>query len=80
MMSTEFLVSDYMSRLSEFDLERLETETAFIEDAVQELLKSRRLLKFSYIYGFYLEDGGYKKTIFEMMQVSSVELSATFSI
>ena len=49
--------------------ERLQHETAFIEDAVHELLKARRLLKFSYVYGFYLEDGGYKKTIFEMMQV-----------
>ena len=42
---------------------------AFITEAVHELLKARRVLKFSYVYGFFLEDGGYKKTLFEMMQV-----------
>lgn len=42
----------------------------FIEDGVRELLKARRVLCGSYIYGYYLEDDGYNKTIFEFMQVS----------
>lgn len=41
----------------------------FIEDGVRELLKARRVLCGSYIYGYYLEDDGYNKTIFEFMQV-----------
>lgn len=43
----------------------------FIEDGVRELLKARRVLCGSYIYGYYLEDDGYNKTIFEFMQVST---------
>lgn len=54
---------------------RLEHEVAFITEAVHELLKARRVLKFSYVYGFFLEDGGYKKTLFEMMQVPSGRFS-----
>lgn len=41
----------------------------FIEDGVRELLKARRVLCGSYVYGYYLEDDGYNKTIFEFMQV-----------
>ena len=44
-------------------------ETKFVEDAVLQLLKSRRVLKCSYVYGYYLEETGYKKPIFEFMQV-----------
>ena len=44
-------------------------ETKFVEDAVQQLLKARRVLKCSYVYGFYLAETGYKKPIFEFMQV-----------
>ncbi|KAF6197613.1 hypothetical protein GE061_008579 [Apolygus lucorum] len=40
----------------------------FIEEGVKELLKARRILCGSYIYGYYLEDNGYNKTIFEFMQ------------
>lgn len=47
-------------------------ETKFVEDAVLQLLKSRRVLKCSYVYGYYLEETGYKKPIFEFMQVSWV--------
>lgn len=43
----------------------------FVEDGVRELLKARRVLCGSYVYGYYLEDNGYNKTIFEFMQVSS---------
>ena len=45
-------------------------ETKFVEDAVLQLLKSRRVLKCSYVYGYYLEETGYKKPIFEFMQVN----------
>ncbi len=44
-------------------------DTKFIEEAIQELLKARRTLKFSYPYGYYLEDRGGSKQIFEFMQV-----------
>ena len=44
-------------------------DTTFIEDGVQELLKTRRILKCSYPYGFFLEPKSTKKEIFELMQV-----------
>ncbi|KAG1669698.1 Ankyrin repeat and IBR domain-containing protein 1 [Nymphon striatum] len=40
----------------------------FIKDAVKEVLKARRVLCGSYVYGYYLVDDGYNKTIFEFMQ------------
>uniref|UniRef100_A0AAZ3PGV0 Ankyrin repeat and IBR domain-containing protein 1 n=1 Tax=Oncorhynchus tshawytscha TaxID=74940 RepID=A0AAZ3PGV0_ONCTS len=43
-------------------------DTTFIEDAVLELLKTRRILKCSYPYGFFLEIKSTKKEIFELMQ------------
>uniref|UniRef100_A0A8B9LFT0 Ankyrin repeat and IBR domain-containing protein 1 n=1 Tax=Astyanax mexicanus TaxID=7994 RepID=A0A8B9LFT0_ASTMX len=43
-------------------------DTMFIEDGVQELLKTRRILKCSYPYGFFLEPKSTKKEIFELMQ------------
>ncbi|XP_050795461.1 ankyrin repeat and IBR domain-containing protein 1 isoform X2 [Gopherus flavomarginatus] len=43
-------------------------DTTFIEDAVQELLKTRRILKCSYPYGFFLEPKSTKREIFELMQ------------
>lgn len=46
-----------------------EKGTKFIEDGVRELLKARRVLCGSYVYGYYLKDDGYNKTIFEFMQV-----------
>lgn len=50
-------------------LEAIESSTKFIEDGVRELLKARRVLCGSYAYGYYLEDDGYNKHIFESMQV-----------
>lgn len=44
-------------------------ETKFVQDAITQLLKARHVLKCSYVYGYYLEEVGYKKTIFEFMQV-----------
>uniref|UniRef100_A0AAX7TM04 RBR-type E3 ubiquitin transferase n=1 Tax=Astatotilapia calliptera TaxID=8154 RepID=A0AAX7TM04_ASTCA len=43
-------------------------DTTFIEDAVLELLKTRRILKCSYPYGFFLEPKSTKKEIYELMQ------------
>ncbi|KAM7119911.1 ankyrin repeat and IBR domain-containing protein 1 isoform 1-T4 [Molossus nigricans] len=43
-------------------------DTTFIEDAVHVLLKTRRILKCSYPYGFFLEPKSTKKEIFELMQ------------
>ena len=51
------------------DPDSANSETKFVEDAVHQLLKSRRILKCSYVYGYYLEETGYKKPIFEFMQV-----------
>jgi len=45
-------------------------ETKFVQDAVTQLLKARHVLKCSYVYGYYLEEVGYKKPIFEFMQVN----------
>lgn len=53
-----------------------ETSTKFVEEAVQQLLKARRVLKCSYVYGYYLEDTGYRKPIFEFMQVSFFTLAS----
>ena len=44
-------------------------DTKFVEESVTQLLKARRVLRCSYVYGFYLEDTGFKKPIFEFMQV-----------
>ncbi|XP_029023504.1 ankyrin repeat and IBR domain-containing protein 1-like isoform X2 [Betta splendens] len=43
-------------------------DTRFIEDGVSELLKTRRVLKCSYPYGFFLQQGSTQKEIFELMQ------------
>ena len=53
------------------DPETAQEETRFVEDAVHQLLKARRVLKCCYVYGYYLEETGYKKPIFEFMQVCS---------
>lgn len=50
-------------------------DTTFIEDAVHELLKTRRILKCSYPYGFFLEPKSTKKEIFELMQVNNTDAS-----
>ena len=49
-------------------------ETQFVEDAVRQLLKARRVLKCSYVYGYYLDGPGYKKIVFEFMQVRVVKI------
>ncbi|ELU11727.1 hypothetical protein CAPTEDRAFT_112704 [Capitella teleta] len=54
-------------------------ETKFVEEAVHQLLKARRVLKCSYVYGYYLDDTGYKKPIFEFMQTELEESTETLS-
>ncbi|XP_014667038.1 PREDICTED: uncharacterized protein LOC106808723 [Priapulus caudatus] len=56
-----------------------QVDTKFIEDAIQELLKARRVLRASYVYGYYLEDHGYNKTIFEFMQTELEEVMESLS-
>jgi hypothetical protein len=58
--------------------ESAEKGTRFVEDGVRELLKARRVLCGSYVYGYYLEDNGYNKTIFEFMQVVTMFLLCCF--
>ncbi|XP_048517886.1 ankyrin repeat and IBR domain-containing protein 1 isoform X5 [Dendroctonus ponderosae] len=53
--------------------EAIESSTKFIEDGVRELLKARRVLCGSYAYGYYLEDDGYNKHIFESMQFERLQ-------
>ena len=45
-------------------------DTSFIEDAVHGLLNSRRVLRASYAYGFFLTGNKDKRVIFESMQAS----------
>jgi len=49
--------------------ESVHQQTEFIHEAVRQLLRARHVLKCSYVYGYYLEQTGYKKPIFEFMQV-----------
>nr|CAD7400336.1 unnamed protein product [Timema cristinae] len=56
-----------------------EKGTKFVEDGVRELLKARRVLCGSYVYGYYLEDNGYNKTIFEFMQNELEEVTEKLS-
>jgi len=49
--------------------EQVEEQIEFIQQSVAQLLKARHVLKCSYVYGYYLEQTGYKKPIFECMQV-----------
>ncbi|XP_066909118.1 ankyrin repeat and IBR domain-containing protein 1 [Halyomorpha halys] len=51
----------------------------FIEEGARELLKARRILCGSYVYGYYLQDNGYNKTIFEFMQNELEEVTEKLS-
>ena len=42
---------------------------SFVDQAIRELLRSRKVLSSSYAYGYFLKDCGYNKTIFEYLQV-----------
>ncbi|XP_069107789.1 uncharacterized protein [Argopecten irradians] len=54
-------------------------ETKFVEEAVEQLLKARRVLKCSYAYGYYLDGPGYKKMVFEFMQTELEECTEILS-
>lgn len=56
-----------------------EKDMKFVEDGVRELLKARRVLCGSYVYGYYLEDNGFNKTIFEFMQNELEEVTEKIS-
>lgn len=68
-MSSEYILVLYLYFIQCISIESAEKGTKFVEDGVRELLKARRVLCGSYVYGYYLEDNGYNKTIFEFMQV-----------
>ncbi|CAF1628062.1 unnamed protein product [Rotaria magnacalcarata] len=61
------------------DENNLESQTKFIEDAIKELLRARRVLRCSYVYGYYLENSGHKKMIFEFIQTEFEECTETLS-
>ncbi|CAG5115366.1 unnamed protein product [Candidula unifasciata] len=74
-------VKDKMMKLAEAvtDNATAHAETRFVEDAVQQLLKARRVLKCSYVYAFYLDGPGYKKIVFEFMQTELEECTEILS-
>lgn len=43
-------------------------ELQFLEDALRQVRACRRVLKWSYVYGYYLEDVGPEKNLFEHLQ------------
>ena len=51
----------------------------FIEDAIKELLKARRILRCSYVYGYYLDTFGHQKFIFEFIQTEFEECTENLS-
>lgn len=51
----------------------------FFEKAIRELLKSRRILRCSYVYGYYLDTFGHKKFIFEFIQTEFEESTENLS-
>lgn len=69
-LSTPFWLCPHNALILLFGLgEGTSPDTRFIEDGVCELLKTRRILKCSYPYGFFLQQGSTQKEIFELMQV-----------
>ncbi|XP_052236052.1 ankyrin repeat and IBR domain-containing protein 1-like [Dreissena polymorpha] len=61
------------------DLATAKDETKFVEEAVHKLLKSRRVLKYSYVYGYYLDGPAYRKIVFEFMQTELEECTEILS-
>lgn len=43
--------------------------TKFVEDAVVEVQKAKRVLCASYVYGFYMQSSAYNRNILDFMQV-----------
>lgn len=46
----------------------------FIEESISVLIKSRHILQFCYVYGYYLQETGVKRMVFEFLQVNSTHL------
>jgi hypothetical protein len=46
------------------------TETTFLLEALQQVVDCRRVLKWTYVYGFYLNDKDPTKSLFEFLQTS----------
>lgn len=61
------------------DESKVEKGTQFVVSGVRELLKARRILCGSYVYGYYLQDNGYNKSIFEFMQNELEEVTEKLS-
>ncbi|XP_045177754.2 ankyrin repeat and IBR domain-containing protein 1-like [Mercenaria mercenaria] len=61
------------------DLATAKDETKFVEEAVNKLLKARRVLKYSYVYGYYLDGPPYRKIVFEFMQTELEECTEILS-
>uniref|UniRef100_A0A131Y3K0 RBR-type E3 ubiquitin transferase n=1 Tax=Ixodes ricinus TaxID=34613 RepID=A0A131Y3K0_IXORI len=59
--------------------EENQSQARFLCSAVQELLRARRILCGSYAYGFYLDEDGYGRTVFELMQRDLEEASGKLS-
>ncbi len=51
----------------------------FIEEAIKELLKARRILRCSYVYGYFLDTFGHRKFIFEYIQTEYEECTENLS-
>jgi hypothetical protein len=60
-------------------LKKSPSEHLFIEDAIRELLKARRILRCSYVYGYYLDTFGHQKFIFEFIQTEFEECTENLS-
>lgn len=58
---------------------KVEKGTQFVVSGVRELLKARKILCGSYVYGYYLQDNGYNKSIFEFMQNELEEVTEKLS-
>ncbi|KAL4216921.1 Ankyrin repeat and IBR domain-containing protein 1 [Mactra antiquata] len=61
------------------DIATAKDETKFVEDAIHKLLKARRVLKYSYVYGYYLDGPPYRKIVFEFMQTELEECTEILS-
>lgn len=48
--------------------------TKFVEYAIVEVQKAKRVLCASYVYGFYMQSSAYNRNILEFMQVKFIKL------
>lgn len=51
--------------------------TKFVEYAIVEVQKAKRVLCASYVYGFYMQSSAYNRNILEFMQVKFIKLFST---